>query len=161
MMLNKEEICEELIKETKIFHFGTLSMTHEGVREATKEAIRIAEESGALISFDPNLRPPLWNSAVIKRLHFFYHRYYAPILQRRFPFQESPYHYPCIFNLNVSSIMYFLNQIIFHYIDFSCTISKERNSFCLLFCKYNYRHNLLAIVNKYFCAESVQNHTKL
>ena len=44
MMLNKEEICEELIKETKIFHFGTLSMTHEGVREATKEAIRIAEE---------------------------------------------------------------------------------------------------------------------
>ena len=62
MMLNKEEICEELIKETKIFHFGTLSMTHEEVREATKEAIRIAEESGALISFDPNLRPPLWNS---------------------------------------------------------------------------------------------------
>ena len=62
MMLNKEEICEELIKETKIFHFGTLSMTHEGVREATKEAIRIAEESGAVISFDPNLRPPLWNS---------------------------------------------------------------------------------------------------
>ena len=37
-------------------------MTHEGVREATKEAIRIAEESGAVISFDPNLRPPLWNS---------------------------------------------------------------------------------------------------
>ena len=37
MMLNKEEICEELIKETKIFHFGTLSMTHEGVREATKK----------------------------------------------------------------------------------------------------------------------------
>lgn len=62
MMLNKEEVCEELIKETKIFHFGTLSMTHEGVREATKEAIRIAEESGAIISFDPNLRPPLWNS---------------------------------------------------------------------------------------------------
>ena len=32
------------------------------MREATKEAIRIAEESGAVISFDPNLRPPLWNS---------------------------------------------------------------------------------------------------
>ena len=62
MMLNKEEICEDIIKETKIFHFGTLSMTHEEVREATKEAIRIAEESGAIISFDPNLRPPLWNS---------------------------------------------------------------------------------------------------
>ena len=62
MMLNKTEVQAELIKETKIFHFGTLSMTHEGVREATKEAIRIAEESGAVISFDPNLRPPLWNS---------------------------------------------------------------------------------------------------
>lgn len=62
MMLNKEEVQAELIKETKIFHFGTLSMTHGGVREATKEAIRIAEESGAVISFDPNLRPPLWNS---------------------------------------------------------------------------------------------------
>ena len=37
-------------------------MTHEEVREATKEAIRIAEESGAIVSFDPNLRPPLWNS---------------------------------------------------------------------------------------------------
>ena len=59
MMLNKEEVQAELIKETKIFHFGTLSMTHGGVREATKEAIRIAEESGAVISFDPNLRPPL------------------------------------------------------------------------------------------------------
>ena len=54
MMLNKEEVQAELIKETKIFHFGTLSMTHGGVREATKEAIRIAEESGAVISFDPN-----------------------------------------------------------------------------------------------------------
>ena len=62
MMLTEDEICEDIIKETKIFHFGTLSMTHEEVREATKEAIRIAEESGAVISFDPNLRPPLWNS---------------------------------------------------------------------------------------------------
>ena len=62
MMLNKTEVQAELIKETKIFHFGTLSMTHEEVREATKEAIRIAEESGAVISFEPNLRPPLWNS---------------------------------------------------------------------------------------------------
>ena len=54
MMLNKAEICEDILKNTKIFHFGTLSMTHEGVREATKEAIHIAEEAGAIISFDPN-----------------------------------------------------------------------------------------------------------
>ena len=57
-----DEIPEELIKSTKIFHFGTLSMTHDGVRAATKKAISIAEEANALISFDPNLRPPLWKS---------------------------------------------------------------------------------------------------
>lgn len=62
MMLREDELPESLIKEARIFHFGTLSMTHEGVRQATKKAIRIAKEAGALISFDPNLREPLWNS---------------------------------------------------------------------------------------------------
>lgn len=62
MMLTEEEIPAELIRDSKIFHFGTLSMTHNEVRKATKKAIRVAEESGAIISFDPNLRPPLWNS---------------------------------------------------------------------------------------------------
>lgn len=62
MMLTETEVPEELIRNSKIFHFGTLSMTHEGVRRATKKAIRIAEEAGVLISFDPNLRPPLWES---------------------------------------------------------------------------------------------------
>lgn len=62
MMLMEKEIPETLIQNSKIFHFGTLSMTHEGVRQATKKAICIAEKNGALISFDPNLRPPLWDS---------------------------------------------------------------------------------------------------
>ena len=62
MMLREEELNEEMLKRTKIFHFGTLSMTHEDVRKATKKAIQIAKESGAVISFDPNLREPLWNS---------------------------------------------------------------------------------------------------
>ena len=61
MMLNEDEIDEESIKNSKIFHFGTLSMTHEGVRKATKKAVEIAERNNVLISFDPNLRPPLWN----------------------------------------------------------------------------------------------------
>ena len=60
MMLKESEIPENLIRDSKIFHFGTLSMTHEGVRAATKKAIHAAEESGAILSFDPNLRPPLW-----------------------------------------------------------------------------------------------------
>ncbi len=62
MMLREEELNADLLKDTRIFHFGTLSMTHEEVRKATKTAIRIAKESGALVSFDPNLREPLWKS---------------------------------------------------------------------------------------------------
>ena len=62
MMLTKDEIDVSLLQSTKIFHFGTLSMTHQKVREATKFAIDEAKKAGALISFDPNLREPLWNS---------------------------------------------------------------------------------------------------
>lgn len=62
MMLKEEELQEDILRDTEIFHFGTLSMTHEEVRRATKKALSIAKESGALISFDPNLRPPLWSS---------------------------------------------------------------------------------------------------
>ena len=62
MMLKEEEIPESLIKSSKIFHFGTLSMTHEGVCAATKKALEIAKKDNVLISFDPNLRPPLWDS---------------------------------------------------------------------------------------------------
>lgn len=64
MMLGETDVlgCSALIQDTAIFHFGTLSMTSEGCRAATKKAIEKAKESGALVSFDPNLREPLWNS---------------------------------------------------------------------------------------------------
>ena len=62
MMLKEEDLQDDLIRNAEVFHFGTLSMTHEEVRRATKKAVAIAKESGALISFDPNLRPPLWES---------------------------------------------------------------------------------------------------
>ena len=62
MMLTKEDVDEDLIRSSRIFHFGTLSSTHKGVREATRYAIDVAKEAGDLISFDPNLRPPLWSS---------------------------------------------------------------------------------------------------
>lgn len=62
MMLREEELSENLLKNTEIFHFGTLSMTYEDVRQATKRAVQIAKESGVVISFDPNLRPPLWKT---------------------------------------------------------------------------------------------------
>ena len=62
MMLTADEVNPEVEKDTKVFHFGTLSMTHEGVREATKKAVETAKANGCLVSFDPNLRPPLWSS---------------------------------------------------------------------------------------------------
>ena len=61
MMLRKDELNTELIKNCRLFHYGSLSMTDDDCFEATKEAIRLAKESGAVISFDPNLRPPLWD----------------------------------------------------------------------------------------------------
>lgn len=62
MMLTKEEVQKDLIEASRIFHFGTLSSTHEGVREATRYAIELAKEAGCIVTFDPNLRPPLWKS---------------------------------------------------------------------------------------------------
>ena len=62
MMLTEDEVDPAFIAQTKIFHFGTLSMTHDGVRAATKKAVQAAKDAGCLVSFDPNLRPPLWSS---------------------------------------------------------------------------------------------------
>ena len=62
MMLNEDQIDEAYITSARAFHYGTLSMTHEGVRKATRKAIDIAKKAGLLISFDPNLRPPLWKT---------------------------------------------------------------------------------------------------
>lgn len=60
MMLSESEIDYNQITDAKIFHFGTLSMTHDGVRAATIKAVDYAKEHGLLISFDPNYRPLLW-----------------------------------------------------------------------------------------------------
>ncbi len=62
MMLRKEEINRSVLKDTKIFHFGSLSMTDEKIEGATRMALRAAKDGGALISFDPNFRPLLWKS---------------------------------------------------------------------------------------------------
>lgn len=62
MMLVEDEIDAALIKDAGIFHFGTLSMTHEGCRAATKKAVLLAKQAGAIISFDPNIREMLWES---------------------------------------------------------------------------------------------------
>lgn len=62
MMLSENDVDAEQIKNSTIFHFGSLSMTDEVCRKATRKAIAIAEEAGILMSYDPNLREPLWKS---------------------------------------------------------------------------------------------------
>ena len=62
MMLSVADVRKDLIRQSRIFHFGTLSMTDPVCRAATETAIQTAKEAGALISFDPNLRPPLWRN---------------------------------------------------------------------------------------------------
>lgn len=58
--LKKSELDSSLLENCKIFHFGSLSLTADPSREATLEAVRIAKQAGALISYDPNYREPLW-----------------------------------------------------------------------------------------------------
>lgn len=60
--LSSSELNKALLQNTKIFHFGSLSLTDEPVRTATYDAVRIAKESGALISYDPNYRALLWDT---------------------------------------------------------------------------------------------------
>ena len=60
--LSADELDGEVLKGCRIFHFGSLSLTDEPVRTATHRAIELARQSGAIISYDPNLRPPLWDS---------------------------------------------------------------------------------------------------
>ncbi len=57
-----EELDLQLIDDAKVFHFGTLSLTGEPAKSATQQAVAYAKQRGKLITFDPNLRKPLWNS---------------------------------------------------------------------------------------------------
>ncbi len=62
MNLRAEEVDEELIASSEVFHFGSLSLTHPCVREATRKALQTAKNNDCLITYDPNLRVPLWES---------------------------------------------------------------------------------------------------
>ena len=62
VLLRPEDVDRERIRNTRIFHFGSLSLTDEPVRSATHLAVRTAREAGCIVSYDPNYRPPLWPS---------------------------------------------------------------------------------------------------
>lgn len=59
--LTPGEVPGAMIDHCRVFHFGTLSLTCAPAREATRQAVRRAKAAGCRISFDPNLRPPLWD----------------------------------------------------------------------------------------------------
>ena len=61
--LSFSEIDRSLIDEASVFHFGTLSLTDEPSRSATRQAVDYARSKGKLVTYDPNLRLPLWKSA--------------------------------------------------------------------------------------------------
>lgn len=60
--LKEDEVNTDMIANARLFHFGTLSLTDEPVKSATYKTVKCAKENGAIITFDPNLRPPLWDS---------------------------------------------------------------------------------------------------
>ena len=61
--LKPEEVNQELIREAKVVHFGTLSLTNEPAASATRMAVGMAKELGKLVSLDPNLPALPWNGA--------------------------------------------------------------------------------------------------
>lgn len=60
--LHPDELLDDQLTDTRIFHFGSLSLTNNPARGATMTALKKAKEAGALISYDPNYRAPLWPS---------------------------------------------------------------------------------------------------
>ncbi|CAN7128727.1 unnamed protein product [Brassica rapa subsp. narinosa] len=62
MLLRPDELNLDLIKSAKVFHYGSISLIVEPCRSAHLKAMEVAKEAGALLSYDPNLRLPLWRS---------------------------------------------------------------------------------------------------
>ena len=62
MRLQADELEHDMLSRTKTFHFGSLSLAEEPIRNATYEAVRIVKDAGGLVSFDVNYRPTLWAS---------------------------------------------------------------------------------------------------
>ena len=81
MLLKASEVSENQIADSRIFHFGSLSMTNDGNFDATQKAIQSAEENGVLRSFDPNLRPPLWKNLSLARERIRYGLAHCDILK--------------------------------------------------------------------------------
>lgn len=76
-----EEVDTGILDECSVFHFGTLSLTDDPVRTATQKTVEYAKKTGKLISFDPNLRLPLWDSPEVAREQIFWGLHRADVLK--------------------------------------------------------------------------------
>ncbi|RUT41448.1 glycoside hydrolase [Paenibacillus anaericanus] len=79
--LQSKDVPLDRIESCRALHFGSLSMTHEPARTATKTAVLKAKEAGTLLSFDPNIRFALWESKEEARQNIFWGMQYADILK--------------------------------------------------------------------------------
>lgn len=79
--LSVQDLNEKLIRESHIFHIGSLSTTDEPARSATYKALNVAKEAGCIISYDPNYREPLWKSEEIAKKAMIHLLQYADILK--------------------------------------------------------------------------------
>lgn len=81
MMLEVKDIDFNTIKQSKIFHAGSVSLTSEPSRTATLEAFKFAKDNDIIVSYDPNLRPPLWKSLDEARIEINRGLQYADIIK--------------------------------------------------------------------------------
>jgi fructokinase len=81
MMLAPEDLNFNIIDEAKIFHFGSLSMTNEPSKSATKAALEYAKSKGKIITYDPNWRPALWENDKTAKETMLFGLHYADILK--------------------------------------------------------------------------------
>jgi fructokinase len=81
MMLNNDDIDLSLIDNSKIFHFGSLSLTDEPSRTATLTALKYAKRNNKIISYDPNWRPTLWKDEKSAKKEMFFPLKYVDIVK--------------------------------------------------------------------------------
>ena len=79
--LRWEEVDKSIIDQAAVFHFGTLSLTGEPVRTTTQKAVAYAKAQGKLITYDPNLRKPLWDSEEEAREQILWGLYQADVVK--------------------------------------------------------------------------------
>ena len=81
MLFQPSEVSEDVIKQFKVFHYGSIGLIDEPVRSASLRAIKIAQEAGLMISYDPNLRAALWSSEQAAREGMMLGMQYANVLK--------------------------------------------------------------------------------